>query len=50
MELVTLQGNNIGDVPESPPVLSENAQGMTKTSATKDILVAVGYMEDVIKA
>merc|ERR1712048_765392 len=44
------RGHKIDDVPEIPLVLDTSVQSTKKTSAAKDILVAVGADEDVEKA
>lgn len=48
--LVMARGHKIDDVPEIPLVLDTSIQSTKKTSAAKDILVAVGADEDVEKA
>ena len=48
--LVMARGHVIDNVPEVPLVLDNAIEGTQKTSAAKDILVAVGAMDDVEKA
>ena len=48
--LVMSRGHKIDDVPEIPLVLSDEAQGVSKTSAAKDVLAAIGAMDDVTKS
>ena len=48
--LVMPRGHHIDEVPEDPLVLSNNAQGVTKTSAVKDVLAVMVATDDIIKA
>merc|ERR1712195_417814 len=48
--LVMARGHQIDDVPEVPLVLDNAMESAKKTSAAKDILAAVGAMDDVEKA
>jgi large subunit ribosomal protein L4e len=48
--LVMARGHVVDEVPEVPLVLDSAIESTTKTSAAKDILAAVGAMDDVEKA
>jgi len=48
--LVMARGHKVDDVPEIPLVLDSALEATRKTSAAKDILAAVGALEDVEKA
>jgi large subunit ribosomal protein L4e len=48
--LVMARGHQIDEVPEVPLVLENGVESASKTSAAKDILTAVGAMNDVEKA
>jgi len=48
--LVMARGHVIDEVPEVPLVIDNTIESTKKTSAAKDILAAVGAMEDVEKA
>jgi large subunit ribosomal protein L4e len=48
--LVMARGHDIDEVPEIPLVLDNAVESTKKTSAAKDILAAVGAMDDVNKA
>merc|ERR1711966_558934 len=48
--LVMARGHVIDEVPEVPLVLDNTIESTKKTSAAKDILAAVGAMDDVEKA
>eukprot|EP00567_Pseudictyota_dubia_P004624 CAMPEP_0197441156 /NCGR_PEP_ID=MMETSP1175-20131217/7490_1 /TAXON_ID=1003142 /ORGANISM="Triceratium dubium, Strain CCMP147" /LENGTH=383 /DNA_ID=CAMNT_0042971395 /DNA_START=105 /DNA_END=1256 /DNA_ORIENTATION=+ len=48
--LVMARGHKIDDVPEIPLVLDDSVEATRKTSAAKDVLAAVGALEDVDKA
>lgn len=48
--LVTARGHAIDEVPEVPLVLDSSIESSTKTSAAKDVLAAVGALDDVDKA
>lgn len=48
--LVMARGHVIDEVPEVPLVMDNTIESTTKTSAAKDILAAVGAMDDVEKA
>lgn len=44
------RGHRISDVPEIPLVVSDNANGVTKTKQAIQMLDAIGASEDVDKA
>merc|ERR1711976_1072697 len=48
--LVMARGHRVDDVPEIPLVLDNALESTKKTSAAKDILAAVGALDDVEKA
>lgn len=48
--LVMARGHVIDDVPEVPLVLENSVESTKKTSAAKDVLAAVGALDDVNKA
>jgi len=48
--LVMARGHRIDEVPEIPLVVEDSIESARKTSAAKDILSAVGALEDVEKA
>ena len=48
--LVMARGHKIDDVPEIPLVVDDSIQSAKKTSAAKDILAAIGALDDVEKA
>lgn len=48
--LVMARGHDIDQVPEIPLVLDNSLESLTKTSAAKTVLAAVGAWEDVEKA
>jgi len=48
--LVMARGHKVDDVPEIPLVLDSALESTKKTSAAKDILAAVGALDDVEKA
>jgi large subunit ribosomal protein L4e len=48
--LVMARGHKIDEVPEIPLVVDNSLESAKKTSAAKDILAAIGAMDDVTKA
>lgn len=48
--LVMARGHKIDEVPEIPLVMEDSIEAAKKTSAAKDILAAVGALDDVEKA
>eukprot|EP00566_Odontella_aurita_P010524 CAMPEP_0113544840 /NCGR_PEP_ID=MMETSP0015_2-20120614/10927_1 /TAXON_ID=2838 /ORGANISM="Odontella" /LENGTH=382 /DNA_ID=CAMNT_0000445135 /DNA_START=127 /DNA_END=1275 /DNA_ORIENTATION=+ /assembly_acc=CAM_ASM_000160 len=48
--LVMARGHKIDDVPEIPLVVDDSVESTKKTSAAKDVLAAVGALDDVEKA
>merc|ERR1711966_452259 len=48
--LVMARGHKINEVPEVPLVVEDALESATKTSAAKDVLAALGALDDVTKA
>jgi len=48
--LVMARGHKIDEVPEVPLVVEDALESATKTSAAKDVLAALGALDDVTKA